>query len=59
MLYLLGDFLPGLHATLSNQTEERRKEILGAVTEAARKYADKSSGAVKLSNEAICIVGKK
>ncbi|MFZ0326223.1 MAG: hypothetical protein WBP64_14270 [Nitrososphaeraceae archaeon] len=44
---------------MSNQTEERRKEILGAVTEAARKYADKSSGAVKLSNEAICIVGKK
>jgi enediyne biosynthesis protein CalE5 len=48
-----------IQAILSNQTEERRKEILGAVTEAARKYADKSTGAVKLNNEAICIVGKK
>lgn len=48
-----------IQAILSNHPEERRNEILGAVTEAARKYADKSSGAVKLNNEAICIAGKK
>ena len=44
---------------LSNQTQERRLEILKAITEAANQYVDKSSGSVRMSNEAICIVGKK
>jgi hypothetical protein len=47
-----------LHAMLANEPQERREEILKAVTEEARKYAD-SSGSVKLSNEAICVVGTK
>ncbi|CAN5507040.1 hypothetical protein BH18THE2_BH18THE2_42210 [soil metagenome] len=47
-----------LHAMLANETQERREEILKAVTEEARKYAE-STGSVKLSNEAICVVGTK
>jgi hypothetical protein len=30
-----------------------------SVTEAANRYVDKSSGSVRVSNEAICIVGKR
>ncbi|MDQ3083180.1 MAG: hypothetical protein M3Q77_00005, partial [Thermoproteota archaeon] len=48
-----------VQALLSNQSEERRKEILGTVTEEVNKYIDKSPGSVSLSNEVICIVGKK
>lgn len=48
-----------VQAILSNQSQERRKEILGVVTEAANKFADKSSGSFSLSNEVICIVGKR
>src|ERR687891_1988005 len=48
-----------VQAILSNQPQERRKEILRAVTEAASRYVDKSSGSVWVSNEAICIVGKR
>jgi hypothetical protein len=33
-----------VQAILSNQPQERRKEILRAVTEAASRYVDKSSG---------------
>jgi len=44
---------------LSNQLQEKRKEILGAITEAARSYADKETGHVSLSNETICIAGKR
>ena len=44
---------------LSNQTNERKKELLRTVTEAAKKYADKNTGIVKFENEAILIVGKK
>jgi len=47
-----------IQAILSNQTQIRRKEILRTVTEAASKYADKSSGSVSLSDEAICIVDR-
>jgi ubiquinone/menaquinone biosynthesis C-methylase UbiE len=43
---------------LANQTSERRGEILGAITEVAKKYAD-STGRVKIDNEAIIMVGKK
>jgi enediyne biosynthesis protein CalE5 len=48
-----------LQKMLANQTTERKKEILRAVTEAARKYADKNTGIVRFENEAILIVGKK
>jgi ubiquinone/menaquinone biosynthesis C-methylase UbiE len=42
-----------------NQPQERREEILKAVTESARKYAANDTGSVRLSNEAICVVGTK
>jgi enediyne biosynthesis protein CalE5 len=44
---------------LSNQTNERKKEILKAVTEATKKYVDENTGIVKFDNEAILIVGNK
>jgi SAM-dependent methyltransferase len=45
---------------LSNQSEERKKEILKTITEAAaNNYVDKNSDSISLSNEAICIVGTK
>jgi hypothetical protein len=44
---------------LANQIEERKKEILKAITEAAKKYADNNTGQVSFKNEAILIVGKK
>jgi enediyne biosynthesis protein CalE5 len=48
-----------LHALLTNETQERRKEILKAVTEAAGKYTDNITGKARFENEAILIVGKK
>ena len=48
-----------IQAILSNQTPDRRRKILKAVTEAVREYTGKGSGPVSLSNEAICIGGKK
>lgn len=48
-----------LQKILATQTNERKNEILRAVTEAARKYADKKTGIVRFENEAILIVGKK
>ena len=45
---------------LSKQPEERKKEILKAITEAAaNNYVDKNSNSIRLRNEAICIVGTK
>ncbi|MDN5846936.1 MAG: methyltransferase domain-containing protein [Candidatus Nitrosocosmicus sp.] len=45
---------------LSNQSEERKKEILKAITEAvANRYVDKNSDSITFSNEAICIIGTK
>jgi len=44
---------------LSNQSQERKKEILGAITEVVGRYTDKGSGSVNFKNEAICIVGEK
>jgi hypothetical protein len=43
---------------LANQTSERKREILGAITEVAKKYVD-STGRVRFDNEAILIVGNK
>ena len=48
-----------LHAMLANETKGRREEILKALTEAVRKYADHNTGSVNLTNEAICVVGTK
>lgn len=48
-----------VQAMLANQQQERREEILKAITEAARKYAENDTRSVRLSNEAICVVGAK
>jgi SAM-dependent methyltransferase len=49
-----------IQAVLSNQSQERRNEILKVITDkVANRHADKNSGSVKLSNEAICIAGRK
>jgi SAM-dependent methyltransferase len=48
-----------IQTMLANQPQERREEILKAVTESARKYAANDTGSVRLSNEAICAVGTK
>ena len=43
---------------LSNQSMERKKEILKAITEAVTRYADRDSDSVRFKNEDICIVGR-
>jgi enediyne biosynthesis protein CalE5 len=51
-----------LQKMLTNQTHERKREILKAITKAAKRYADADSnsmGKIKFKNEAILIVGKK
>ena len=47
-----------LQKMLANQTIERKREILKAVTEAAQKYVD-NTGKVSFENEAILIASKK
>jgi hypothetical protein len=44
---------------LANQPQQRREEILKAITESARKYAENDTLAVRMSNEAVCVVGTK
>ena len=57
--FVIGTAAP-IRAMLANESPERREEVLKAVTQSVRKYAaDNSNGTVKLSNEAICIVGRK
>jgi hypothetical protein len=48
-----------LQKMLANQTNERKKEILRAVTEAARKYVGKNTGIVRFENEAYLSLVKK
>jgi ubiquinone/menaquinone biosynthesis C-methylase UbiE len=48
-----------LHALLTNKTQERRKEISKAVTEAALKYRENNTGRASFKNEAILVVGRK
>ena len=48
-----------LQKMLANQTIERKREILKAVTEAAQKYVDNNTGKVSFGNEAILIASKK
>jgi ubiquinone/menaquinone biosynthesis C-methylase UbiE len=50
---------PALQKMLAGQTNERRKEILKAISKAAEKYADSTTGKVSFENEAILIVGEK
>jgi ubiquinone/menaquinone biosynthesis C-methylase UbiE len=50
---------PVLQKLLAGQTDERRKEILKAISKAAEKYADNIIGKVRFENEAILIVGRK
>jgi ubiquinone/menaquinone biosynthesis C-methylase UbiE len=45
-------------AMLANETKSRQDEIWNKVTDAVEKYSD-VDGHVKLSNECICIVGRK
>ena len=51
--------LAPLQAALANQTPDRRDEVLKAITESARKYAENDTGTVKLINEAISVIGIK
>ena len=49
-----------LQSILSNQSQERRNQILKVITdEAANKYSERASGSISIRNEVICIVGKK
>jgi hypothetical protein len=49
-----------IQTILSNHSHDKRRGILRAITdEAANRYANKDSGSVSLSNEAICIAGRK
>ena len=48
-----------IQAMLANQPQERREEILKAVAESARKYAENDTGSVRMTNETICTVGTK
>jgi len=50
---------PVLQKMLAAETNERRAEILKAISKAAEKYADKITGNVRFENEAILIVGRK
>jgi ubiquinone/menaquinone biosynthesis C-methylase UbiE len=48
-----------IQAMLANQPQERREEILKAITESARKYAENDTRSVRMINEAICVVVTK
>jgi hypothetical protein len=50
---------PTLQKMLAGQTNERKEEIFKAISKAAEKYADNTTGKAKLENEAILIVGRK
>ena len=45
-------------AMLANETKPTQDEICNRITDAAKKFSD-DRGHIKLSNEAICIVGRK
>jgi hypothetical protein len=47
-----------VQTTLAIQTHEIRRELIKAITEAAKKYAN-NTGNVSFDNEAILIVGSK
>ena len=39
-----------------NQTHEKKVDVLKAITEAARKYANKNTGIVRFENEVILLM---
>ena len=49
---------PALQKILAGETNERRKQIVKAISKGSEKYAD-STGKVRFENEAILIVGRK
>lgn len=50
---------PILQKILAGQAIEKRDRILIAISKAAQKYAESTTGKVRFENEAILIVGKK
>ena len=48
-----------VQAMLANKQQERREEILKAISESAREYAENDTANIRMSNEAICVVGRK
>lgn len=48
-----------LQKMIASQTDKRRREILKAVTEAAKRYANNNTGKVSFKNEAILVASKK
>jgi hypothetical protein len=50
---------PALQKLMEGQTNEGRIEILKAISKAAEKYADNTTGKVIFQNETILIVGSK
>jgi enediyne biosynthesis protein CalE5 len=50
---------PVLQKMLVGQTNERKNEIFNAISKAAEKYFDTTTGNVSFKNEAILIVGRK
>jgi SAM-dependent methyltransferase len=49
---------PALQKVLAEQTNERRQQIVKAISKGSEKYAD-STGKIRFENEAILIVGTK
>lgn len=50
---------PVLQKMLASEPNKRRGEIMRAISKAAEKYADRTTGNVRFENEAILIVGRK
>jgi ubiquinone/menaquinone biosynthesis C-methylase UbiE len=50
---------PALQKPLAGQTNKKRKEIFKAISKAAEKYVEDTTGKVRLENEAMLIVGRK
>jgi hypothetical protein len=50
---------PVLQKMLAGETNERREEIFKAISKAAEKYTDRTTGNVRFENEAILIDGRK
>jgi enediyne biosynthesis protein CalE5 len=44
-----------IHAMIANETQEREEEIWNAVTAEITKYANDTTGSLRLDNEAICV----
>jgi hypothetical protein len=49
---------PALQKALAGETNERRQQIVKAISKGSEKYAD-STGKIRFENEAVLIVGRK